>query len=654
MAGLRRAFVLSVAAAIALAGTAQAASPPGLNARAQDQIAALQRIKESASPAEAKLDSRLLVALRQRANRRATAALPALRTGVKVAKAGLTEVSIQAPASVMPRLRKLGATVRAFSRRDRLIRAGIPFGELVRVAGWADVRHVGIASGAIHAGVGPLRPPESKAKRTARLERGVRRALAAESPQGSVVSEGDAAHAADAARTATHVTGIGVKLCAISDGVDSLSDSQATGDLPATVDVLPGQEGGGDEGTAMLEILHDVAPGADLGFATSDDSSEAIMAGNIRGLAAAGCDVIVDDILYFSESPFQDGPIARAVNQVTSAGVLYFSSAGNEGNTLDGTSGNYEGMFVSSGRQVGKGRGFAHDFDPGDGVQVLDPLSDESIGVPTTLFWADPLGGADDDYDLYALDEEGNAVGFSQDIQNGDDDPYERVDVFDPSLRIAVVKFSGEARYFQVSALRGRFEDSADGLKAFSTPGVTRGHSATRGAFSIAAAPAAGPLPFDLETGDPANPTGPFPGPFTASQKPERFTSDGPRRMFFQPNGTPLAGAMGVVRLKPDFTAADGVTTSLEDFTPFFGTSAAAPHAAAIAGLVLSGNPGITAAEVRDAFEQHRARPRAGGLRQPHRRRAAARRPRARAHRRDAAAAGQARADRGHPAGRRR
>jgi subtilisin-like proprotein convertase family protein len=57
------------------------------------------------------------------------------------------------------------------------------------------------------------------------------------------------------------------------------------------------------------------------------------------------------------------------------------------------------------------------------------------------------------------------------------------------------------------------------------------------------------------------------------------------------------------VRQKPDITAADGVSTSLEDFTPFFGTSAAAPHAAAIAALVLSGNPGAGEADVREAFD---------------------------------------------------
>ena len=85
--------------------------------------------------------------------------------------------------------------------------------------------------------------------------------------------------------------------------------------------------------------------------------------------------MIVDDVLYFNESPFQDGPIAQAVNAVTADGALYFSSAGNEGNTLDGTSGNYEGDFRGSGRAVGKFAGEAHDFDPGPAVQVFEPIS---------------------------------------------------------------------------------------------------------------------------------------------------------------------------------------------------------------------------------------------------------------------------------------
>jgi subtilisin-like proprotein convertase family protein len=149
-----------------------------------------------------------------------------------------------------------------------------------------------------------------------------------------------------------------------------------------------------------------------------------------------------------------------------------------------------------------------------------------------------------------------------------------------------------------LSALGGRFKDSSDGLKKFVTPGVTRGHSAAKGAISVAAAPAAGALPFALEPGDPANPKGPYPGTFDANSTLERFTSDGPRKLFFKADGTPQTE----VRQKPDITAADGVYTSVSGFNPFFGTSAAAPNAAGIAGLILSGNPTLTPAEVREAL----------------------------------------------------
>src|SRR5690606_7952606 len=119
-------------------------------------------------------------------------------------------------------------------------------------------------------------------------------------------SEGDAAHDGPGARAHFGVTGAGVKVCVMSDGVDSLASVQASGDLPPTVDVLPGQAGSGDEGTAMLEIVHDVAPGAELGFAQAAQDAPNF-AQNIISLAISGCDIIVDDIIYLDESPFEDG-----------------------------------------------------------------------------------------------------------------------------------------------------------------------------------------------------------------------------------------------------------------------------------------------------------------------------------------------------------
>ncbi len=92
----------------------------------------------------------------------------------------------------------------------------------------------------------------------------------------------------------------------------------------------------GDEGRAMMQIVHDVAPGAGLAFYTAENS-EADFANGIGQLAAsvasggAGAKVIVDDVGYFDEPFFQDGLVAQAINTVEANGVAYFSSAGNNG-----------------------------------------------------------------------------------------------------------------------------------------------------------------------------------------------------------------------------------------------------------------------------------------------------------------------------------
>ncbi|EME62071.1 S8 family serine peptidase [Amycolatopsis decaplanina] len=585
------------------------------------QIEALQDIKKGLSADESKVDSRLLVEQKLRAQRMPASAVPALASGANVSAAGTVLVDIRGQVSdeLLKTLRESGAGIRAVSARYGSVRAEVPLNAVPAIAGREDVKRVETANEAFTAR--QLAEPatagkrESKEEKAARIEDELKKAVEAKGhtgiAAGPITSEGDRVHNADIARRQFGVTGVGTKICALSDGVDSLAASQARGELPTGVDVIPGQEGSGDEGTAMLEIIHDLAPNASLGFASAFNS-DAGFADNIRKLRFdAHCDVIVDDVLYFKESPFQDWIIAQAVNDVTANGALYFSSAGNEGNVANGTSGHWEGDFVDSGKSVGKYAGTAHNFAGAAGNQIFEPISNaSSAGVPVTLFWSDPLGASNNDYDLYLLDVAGNIVAVSQDNQTGTQDPYERVNTpafGGTGLRLAIVKFSGEGRYLSLSALRGRFSDSADGLKAYTTPGVTVGHSAARDAFSVAAAPAAKAFPRDLEPGDPANPAGPFPGEFGAATKVERFTSDGPRRVFYQADGTPItpgnvSGTGGEVRAKPDITAADGVSTSVTGFTTFYGTSAAAPHAAAIAGLVLSGNPGLPPDEVRQAL----------------------------------------------------
>jgi hypothetical protein len=233
------------------------------------------------------------------------------------------------------------------------------------------------------------------------------------------------------------VNGAGIKIGVMSNGVDSLAARQAAGELPAGLTVLAGQGGTGDEGTAMLELVYDLAPGAQLFYATALPSN-AQFATNIKALRTAGCDIIIDDVSYFNESPFQNGQaasvvspgnagaIAQAVNDVTigpQAGALYFSSAANSGNKNDGTAGAWEGDFVSGGAtSPPMPAGSVHDF--GGGV-TLDPLL---TAGRVTLKWSDPIGGSGNDYDLFVLNAANTAVAASStNIQSGTQDPYEDV-----------------------------------------------------------------------------------------------------------------------------------------------------------------------------------------------------------------------------------
>lgn len=589
----------------------------GLSERSRAQIEALAAAKDARTPAEAKIASTLLTAAD--ASRGRTTAGLRLPSTVKVDGSGRTRVTIRGKltAGVLDKIESLGGVVEGGSPGDGAVSADVPVGAVPSLGELPEVRRVtSSTSDLVTADMDkPGAQADARMDKVARArrvgerldaalvattqERSARRAV------GSVASEGDKTHGADRARAARKVSGLGVTVGVLSDGVDSLSASVESGDLPADVRVL--SPGYGDEGTGMLEIVHDLAPRAKLVFATANDTPEEF-AQHIRDLRAAGADVIVDDVIYLEESPFQDGPVAQAVADVTADGALYFSAAGNEGNVDDKTSGNYEGTFRSSGRAIGTHAGVAHDFDPGSGVQVVDPTSDSTINVPAILQWADPLGAAKNDYDLYVLDPDGNVVAFSNDVQDGNDDPIEEVDLpaLGSSLRLAVVKAKGADRYFQLTAFRGRFV-AAGALKAYVSPGVTRGHSTVPAAYSVAAVPAHSPLPYALEPGDPANPSGPYPGLFTKAQKTELFTSDGPRRMFFTPDGKPytpgnFTSTGGGLRTNPDLAAADGVRTTAPGFDPFFGTSAAAPHAAALAALALSGRPGLTPDGFRSAL----------------------------------------------------
>ena len=350
----------------------------------------------------------------------------------------------------------------------------------------------------------------------------------------------------------------------------------------------------------MLEIVHDLAPGAQLYFATAFTSVPSFAA-NIKALRAAGCDIIVDDVGYFVESVFQDGQtpavvsptnggiIAQAVKDVTTAGAMYFSSAGNSGNLTDATSGTWEGDF-NPGAAAASPVTTAGTFHRFSGVNDFDTLTVAGSG-PISLTWSDPLGGSANDYDIFRLNSAGTTVATSStNIQDGNDDPYEQMSNSTASPRIVIVKKS-------TAAVRALHLDTNRGVLSVATAGQTHGHATTSNIFSfaVAATPAVGP----------------FPNSFGTANVVETFSSDGPRRLFLQGDGTAVTPGNllfgtngGVVLSKPDLTAADGVfVTGAGDFPgQFFGTSAAAPNAAAIMALIKSQNPGFTQAQLRSAL----------------------------------------------------
>ncbi len=641
-------FTLSLAALLAVAGwiyfgggssvsfaqRSRNSAPPasGISEQAARQISSLAAEKRSRTPNQRKIDSRLLYQMKMERGEQIASGVSSIDTGLAVDSDGFIAVDITAQVSdeLMEYLKKLGANITASFPQYRSITANVPIELLEDIAGRPGVifimpKQEGMSNSAPAAK--PVPPLFSSirstaapftssfpitAERSASFNR-VRNFLADTLPKvkragdplaGSVTAEADTTHRVGLARQLTGLDGTGIKIGVMSNGIDSLAARQASGDLPPVVNVLPGQAGTGEEGTAMLELVHDAAPGATLYYATASGSF-AGFAQNIRDLRAAGCDIIVDDYSYFYETPFQDGQdpsitaptnggiLIQAVNDVTvgsQGGAFYFSSAANSGNLNDGTAGAWEGDFVSGGEGTGtlEGVGEIHDFG---GSTLFDTLT---VGGRVILKWSDPLGASGNDYDLYILNAAGTSiVTASTNSQNGTQDPLEDAGTRATGERVVIAKYSGESRFLHLNTNRGRL--------AIATNGVTYGHNAGRNTVSVAATPS-GPAIWGVSVG-------PYPNAHSPIDDVEIFSSDGPRRIFYNADGTPItpgnvSSTGGELLQKPDITAADGSATTTPGFIPFFGTSAAAPQAAAMLGLLKQAAPGATRAELYAAMTE--------------------------------------------------
>ncbi len=442
---------------------------------------------------------------------------------------------------------------------------------------------------------------------------------------GAVTSQGDAAMHSDIARANSAVDGTGVTVGVLSDSYNCLGGAAtdiADGDLPSHVivrDDLNGLEclsAGTDEGRAMMQIVHDVAPGANQAFHTAFNGLADFANGILELRTAAGADVLVDDVIYLEEPMFADGAVAQAVDQLKAMGGTYFSAAGNNAQE------SYEDTFRPSKQQWtivdGRGNvlisGEAHDFDPGPGVDILQSITaDFGTEVALTLQWDQPyfsvsgLPGSASDVEICVTDNPADriptVVYACSLVDNLSNDPIDTLvypNVGDNSnfalmilnnVQNAAGPNPGLMKYvwFNIGATIDEYRMS----KA-----TTYGHANAAGAEAVGAAdyrqtPEFGQSPPLLEA----------------------FSSAGGTPILFDLNGTRLSEPE--VRRKPEIVAPDGIDTSFfpppdlfgdtdidfDGFPNFFGTSAAAPHAAGVAALMLDKNAALSADAVYGILE---------------------------------------------------
>ncbi|MBC3784444.1 S8 family peptidase [Spirosoma utsteinense] len=423
---------------------------------------------------------------------------------------------------------------------------------------------------------------------------------------GSVTSQGDAAMRADVARTTYSVTGAGVKVGILSDSYNSLGGASAgiaSGDLPAEgVEVLEDliDPNNIDEGRAMAELVHDVAPGSPLAFHTAF-TGDLEFAQGIRDLAAAGCKIITDDVSYFAEPFFQDGPIAQAIDDVVNNNqVTYFSSAGNSGRS------SYQSPYRStsfSDVQYDPSASYtAHDFSNGDKFQSITLGPGRQIII--SFQWDDPFfsvsggDGAQTDMDLLVYVNGSLQGGLSSFDSNIGADPVEIIGVTNngsstASIELVLVKYEGP----DPTLVKWVNFGSTVPIEYDTKSSTSVGHSNSSRCIAVGAAPFFNTPAFN------ANLT-------TATIEP--FSSAGGTPILFSVNGQRLS--QPVVRQKPEITAVDGTNTTFfiadspsdpDTFPNFFGTSAAAPHAAAVAALMQEkGNNALAPSTILTALEE--------------------------------------------------
>ncbi len=403
-----------------------------------------------------------------------------------------------------------------------------------------------------------------------------------------VTSEADAILHLDQLRAAGFRGG-GVRVGVISTGVVNLASYQVAGVLPTGIYISQNMAGSLDEGSWMLELVHQHAPDSVLGFC---DGIDLDFNGCVQDLGNNfHADIIVDDILFSGQ--FYPDATAASIAQLESANdrMVFIHLSGNEQQ-----GGYWQGAFVPTTAAIAGSQTTLLDFGvasggPSDAFNALTlPVTDH---LRLILNWNDPPhDAANRALTAYLLD--GNSQVLAQ--ASSQSDPTVLLDYTNTSgaaqvVRLAVSLDGGSAQGLVVQVTEGSATCNIECQPlAHSSAGLAGG--------------TIGDIPDALVIGA------------TFAMSPhvlEAWSNRGPFRIDFQasadaasPDGFDYTRRASPMRIaKPDLVSPDCVTTPFSDGktltnNQFCGTSASVPSIAGAAALLESA--GFNRAQVLKAL----------------------------------------------------
>ena len=434
---------------------------------------------------------------------------------------------------------------------------------------------------------------------------------------GKVASQGVAAMYADAAKIEYGLDGSGITVGVISDSYDCYSQSEnpeklqrtaeidkASGDLPDGAYAL--EESNDclfrtDEGRALMQIVHDIAPQASLVFLSGGNGIASTINGIKKLVDEIEVDIIVDDTGLGSETYFQDDLISQTIDEAAEKGVIYVTAAGNSGRNA------YQSAYRNSFDSVLDVN--AHNFSDNGSTDVFQKFSlPENSTMNMTLQWSNPAysvsgsPGAQTDLDISIINSEGTQVILSANRINISNDPIEFISFTNPagsgqtSFNFMISKSSGEPPELIKYVIEGRF---AGKIEEYTTnSGTTVGRANAGSAISVGAV--------DYRKTPNTGATSPVLQHFSSA--------GGDTPILFDFAGERLAAP--VVRAKPEIVGPDNVNTTFFNYDDdqgnvendshpnFLGTSASAPHVAGVVALLLQLNPDFSPSDIKVILQQ--------------------------------------------------